>query len=168
MMAKASDKPVLTNSISFSVAKYNEVEYARRVAELYRTNHHEFHVTPEAIRVIEKLAWHYDEPFADSSAVPTYYVSETARRQVTVALSGDGGDENFAGYRRYWFDMRENFVRDLVPGPLRRPLFTGLGRFVPEGRLSAAGLPGQGVSLERRSRSGRRVLLLGRRLRRRR
>jgi asparagine synthase (glutamine-hydrolysing) len=82
--------------------------------------------------VVEKLAWHYDEPFADSSAVPTYYVSETARRQVTVALSGDGGDENFAGYRRYWFDMRENFVRDLVPGPLRRPLFTGLGRLYPK------------------------------------
>jgi len=132
MMARASHKPVLTNSISFSVAKYNEVEYARRVSELFHTDHHEFHVTPEAIRVMDKLSWHYDEPFADSSAVPTYYVSETARRQVTVALSGDGGDENFAGYRRYWFDLRENFVRGLVPGPLRRPLFTGLGRLYPK------------------------------------
>jgi asparagine synthase (glutamine-hydrolysing) len=132
MMAGASERPVLTNSISFSVAKYNEVEYARRIAELYKTDHHEFHVTPEAIRVIEKLAWHYDEPFADSSAVPTYYVSETARKRVTVALSGDGGDENFAGYRRYWFDQRENFVRNLVPGALGRPLFSALGRLYPK------------------------------------
>jgi asparagine synthase (glutamine-hydrolysing) len=132
MMAGASERPVLTNSISFSVAKYNEVEYARRVAELYKTDHHEFHVTPEAIRVIEKLAWHYDEPFADSSAVPTYYVSETARKRVTVALSGDGGDENFAGYRRYWFDQRENSVRGLVPAALRQPLFSALGRLYPK------------------------------------
>ena len=132
MMAKVADRSVITNSISFSEAKYNEIEYARRVASLYKTDHREFHVTPEAVRVIEKLAWHYDEPFADSSAVPTYYVSETARQRVTVALSGDGGDENFAGYRRYWFDLRENFVRGLVPGPLRRPTFAALGRLYPK------------------------------------
>ena len=132
MMAKGSNRPVMTNSISFSVAKYNEVEYARQVAALYGTDHREFHVTPEAVRVIEKLAWHYDEPFADSSAVPTYYVSETARQRVTVALSGDGGDENFAGYRRYWFDLRENVARNLLPGPLRRPVFTTLGRLYPK------------------------------------
>ena len=132
MMAKGSNRPVMTNSISFSVAKYNEVEYARQVAALYGTDHREFHVTPEAVRIVEKLAWHYDEPFADSSAVPTYYVSETARQRVTVALSGDGGDENFAGYRRYWFDLRENVVRRLVPGFLRRPVFTALGRLYPK------------------------------------
>ena len=132
LMSKASASPVRTSSISFSEAKYNEVEYARRVAQLYRTDHHEFHVTPEAIQIVEKLAWHYDEPFADSSAVPTYYVSETARRKVTVALSGDGGDENFAGYRRYYFDQRENLVRGLVPSMLRRPLFGGLGRLYPK------------------------------------
>jgi asparagine synthase (glutamine-hydrolysing) len=132
MMAGASERPVLTNSISFSVTKYNEVEYARRVAELFRTDHHEFHVTPEAVKAIETLAWHYDEPFADSSAVPTYYVSQTARQRVTVALSGDGGDENFAGYRRYWFDQRENFVRGLLPLGLTRPLFGALGRLYPK------------------------------------
>ncbi len=133
LMARASDgRPVLTNSISFSVAQYNEAEYARRVAELFRTDHHEFHVTPEAIPVIEELAWHYDEPFADSSAVPTYYVSRTARQNVTVSLSGDGGDENFAGYRRYYMDARENLVRNLVPRPLRRPVFGGLGRLYPK------------------------------------
>jgi asparagine synthase (glutamine-hydrolysing) len=131
MMAKGSNRPVMTNSISFSEAKYNEVEYARQVAALYGTDHREFHVTPEAVRIIEKLAWHYDEPFADSSAVPTYYVSETARQRVTVALSGDGGDENFAGYRRYWFDLRESVARHLVPGFLRR-VFTALGRLYPK------------------------------------
>ncbi|PYM77699.1 MAG: asparagine synthase (glutamine-hydrolyzing) [Candidatus Rokuibacteriota bacterium] len=132
MMARASAQPVRTNSISFSVRKYDEIEYARQVAKLYGTDHHEFHVTPEAVRAIEKLAWHYDEPFADSSAVPTYYVSQTARQRVTVALSGDGGDENFAGYRRYAFDLRENFVRGLVPAFLRRPVFRALGRLYPK------------------------------------
>jgi asparagine synthase (glutamine-hydrolysing) len=132
LMAKASPTPVLTNSVSFSVRKYDESEHARRVARIFGTDHHEFHVTPEAIRVVEKLAWHYDEPFADSSAVPTYYVSETARRKVTVALSGDGGDENFAGYRRYAFDLRENLVRGLIPTPLRRPLFAALGKLYPK------------------------------------
>ena len=81
---------------------------------------------------MEKLAWHYDEPFADSAAVPTYYVSKTARENVTVALSGDGGDENFAGYRRYYFDMRENFVRNLVPESLRQYVFGTIGRLYPK------------------------------------
>ncbi|MDX9785210.1 MAG: asparagine synthase (glutamine-hydrolyzing) [Desulfobacterales bacterium] len=132
LMARASNNPVKTNSISFSVAKYNEIEYARKVANLFGTDHHEFHVTPDAIRVIEKLAWHYDEPFADSSAVPTYYVSETARKNVTVSLSGDGGDENFAGYRRYYFDLRENYVRNLVPEGLRRAVFGTIGKLYPK------------------------------------
>jgi len=132
LMAKASQEPVKTNSISFSVAEYNEVPYARKVAQLFDTDHHEFHVTPEAVAVIEKLAWHYDEPFADSSAVPTFYVSETARKNVTVSLSGDGGDENFAGYRRYWLDMRENMVRNLIPETLRAPVFGSFGRLYPK------------------------------------
>ena len=131
-MTQASQEPVITNSISFSVSKYNEIRYARQVSELFSSDHHEFHVTPDAIPVIEELAWHYDEPFADSSAVPTYYVSKTARNNVIVALSGDGGDENFAGYRRYYFDQRENFVRNLVPRPLRRPFFGGLGKLYPK------------------------------------
>ena len=90
-MAKGSAVPVKTNSISFSVAKYNEAAFARQVADLFHTDHQEFHVTPEAVPIVEKPAWHYDEPFADSSAVPTYYVSVTARKNVTVSLSGDGG-----------------------------------------------------------------------------
>ena len=132
LMAGAGQDPVITNSISFSVAKYNEVEYARQVAGLFQTDHHEFHVTPDAIPVIEKLAWHYDEPFADSSAVPTYYVSKMARENVTVSLSGDGGDENFAGYRRYYFDMRENFIRNMIPERLRKPVFGTIGRLYPK------------------------------------
>ncbi|MCF8063143.1 MAG: asparagine synthase (glutamine-hydrolyzing), partial [Deltaproteobacteria bacterium] len=132
LMAGLSKEPIKTSSISFSVAAYNEIEYARQVAGRFHTDHHEFHVTPEAVPVIEKLAWHYDEPFADSSAVPTYYVSKTAREHVTVALSGDGGDENFAGYRRYAFDLRENAVRDLVPALFRRSFFAGLGRLYPK------------------------------------
>ena len=132
MMAGASPDPVITNSISFSVASYNEANYAKQVADLYQTDHNEFNVTPDAISIIEKLAWHYDEPFADSSAVPTYYVSKMARERVTVSLSGDGGDENFAGYRRYYMDMRENLVRNLVPRALRRPVFGFLGSLYPK------------------------------------
>jgi len=131
-MARHSASPVRTSSISFPVASYDESAYARKVAALFRTDHSEYRVEPEAIPIIEKLAWHYDEPHADSSQVPTYYVSRTAREKVTVALSGDGGDENFAGYRRYWFDLRENRVRGLVPGFLRRPIFGLLGRLYPK------------------------------------
>ena len=89
LMAKSSVDPVITNSISFSVAQYNESQYARKVAGLFNTDHHEMEVTPDAISIIEKLSWHYDEPFADSSAVPTYYVSKMARENVTVSLSGE-------------------------------------------------------------------------------
>ena len=132
LMAGSSTTPVVTNSISFSVASYDESPHARRVAKLFGTDHNEYHVTPEAIPVIEKLAFNYDEPFADSSAVPTYYVSKTARERVTVALSGDGGDENFAGYRRYYFDVRENSVRNLLPWGLGRSAFALLGRLYPK------------------------------------
>ena len=132
LMAQSSRNPVVTNSISFSEASYDESVYAKKVADLFQTSHHNFHVTPEAISIIEKLAWHYDEPFADSSAVPTYYVSKMARERVTVSLSGDGGDENFAGYRRYYMDARENLVRNLVPEALRRPVFGFLGNLYPK------------------------------------
>jgi asparagine synthase (glutamine-hydrolysing) len=132
LMARASTQPVVTNSIAFSVASYDETPHARRVAELFRTDHHEYRVTPEAVPVVERLAWHYDEPFADSSAVPTYYVSKTARERVTVALSGDGGDESFAGYRRYYFDLRENAVRSFLPGRLGRGIFAALGGLYPK------------------------------------
>ena len=101
MMARAGSGRVKTFSIGFSDRNYDERRYARLVAERYGTEHEEFVVEPDAVAVLPKLVWHYGEPFADPSAVPTYYVSEMARRHVTVALSGDGGDEAFLGYPRY-------------------------------------------------------------------
>jgi asparagine synthase (glutamine-hydrolysing) len=132
LMSGALDTPVLTSSIGFPDDAFNELQYARQVAEHFHTDHHEHMVTPNALEVLQKLIWHYDEPFADSSAVPTYYVSKLARSQVTVALSGDGGDENFGGYRRYAFDVRENKVRDLIPAALRRPVFGAIGALYPK------------------------------------
>ena len=131
MMAKTSSTPVVTCSIGFPVKEYDESKYARQVAEQMGTEHHEDMVTPDALPIIDKLAWHYDEPFADSSAVPTYYVSKAARQHVTVALGGDGGDENFAGYRRYRFDVFENRMRSYLPHGFRKAVFGPLGRWYP-------------------------------------
>jgi asparagine synthase (glutamine-hydrolysing) len=124
--------PVTTCSIGFTEESYNEARDARQYAAAIRANHFEETVEPHAIQLVSKLAWHYDEPFADSSAIPTYYVSEVARRHVTVALSGDGGDENFAGYRRYKLTMWENWLRSLVPGPVRQNVFRPLGYLYPK------------------------------------
>jgi asparagine synthase (glutamine-hydrolysing) len=99
-MARQSGQ-VKTFSIGFDVEEYNETRYAREVAQLYGTDHEEFTVKPRAMEVLPRLIWHYGEPFADSSAIPTFYLAELTRRYVTVALNGDGGDENFAGYSRY-------------------------------------------------------------------
>ena len=115
LMSQLMDRPVTTCSIGFPVPEFDESQYARQVASLFKTDHHEDIVEPSALEVLDKLVWHYDEPFADSSAIPTYYVSKAARQHVTVALGGDGGDENFAGYRRYLFDYRENKVREMIP-----------------------------------------------------
>jgi asparagine synthase (glutamine-hydrolysing) len=101
LMAAVSERPVKTFSIGFQESEYNELNHARRVAELWGTDHHEFVVEPDALAVLPKLVRHYGEPYADSSAIPTYYVSQMTRRHVTVALNGDGGDESFAGYERY-------------------------------------------------------------------
>ncbi len=101
LMQKNSAEPVKTFSIGFPVKEYDETKYARQVAEHLKTEHHELQVTPDAVAILPKLAWHYDEPFADSSAIPTWYVSQMTREHVTVSLSGDGGDELFAGYPRY-------------------------------------------------------------------
>jgi asparagine synthase (glutamine-hydrolysing) len=131
MMAKIMRRPVTTCSIGFEEQEYDESAFARKVSEQFNTDHHEQIVRPNALDVLNKLVWHYDEPFADSSAIPTYYVSQVARRYVTVALGGDGGDENFAGYRRYYFDHMENQMRGFIPAPVRSAVFGPLGRLYP-------------------------------------
>jgi asparagine synthase (glutamine-hydrolysing) len=140
------EHPVKTFSIGFEEEDYNELKYARVIAERYETDHHEFIVKPDAVDILPKLIWHYNEPFADSSAIPTYYVSKMTRDYVTVALNGDGGDESFAGYERYLADklanyykfiprfLREDIIRKIVDSlpynPRRRSFLRRLKRFV--------------------------------------
>jgi asparagine synthase (glutamine-hydrolysing) len=130
-MSRVMQRPVTTCSIGFEVKEYNESQFARQVAGLFNTDHYEAVVRPSAVEIVDKLAWHFDEPFADSSAIPTYYVSKVARERVTVALGGDGGDESFAGYRRYAFDRLENKLRRHVPGWLRKMFFGPLSKVYP-------------------------------------
>ena len=131
-MARLLERPVLTNTIGFEDRRFNELESARQVARHLHTDHHEFVVRPQAAEVLGKIAWHFDEPLADSSAVPTWYVCEMARRTVTVALSGDGGDEAFAGYAsRYLPHRLESVVRGALPTVVRGPVFGSLGALWP-------------------------------------
>jgi len=135
-MAKASGRPVITNSIGFEDKEFNELGAASAIARHLGTEHHEFMVEPRATEVLEKIAWHLDEPLADSSAIPTWYVCEMARRNVTVALSGDGGDEAFGGYTfRYVPHMLESRLRAGLPALLRGPLFGALGALWPASAL---------------------------------
>jgi asparagine synthase (glutamine-hydrolysing) len=116
LMAQASSAPVRTFSIGFDDEAHDELAYARLVAERFATDHHEFVVRPDALAILDRLIAHFDEPFGDSSAIPTWYVSEIARRHVTVVLSGDGGDELFGGYERYLPHRRiETFDRLRIP-----------------------------------------------------
>ncbi len=132
MMATQSATPVSTCSIGFDDPAFNEIEFAQQVADRYRTDHHVETVAADDFSLVDRLATVYDEPYADSSALPTYRVCELARKHVKVALSGDGGDEHFAGYRRYrWFRYEER-MRSVLPLLLRRPLFGALGRLYPK------------------------------------
>jgi asparagine synthase (glutamine-hydrolysing) len=130
--AALSETPVQTFSIGFREAGFSELPYARQVAERFGTQHTEEIVTPEAAGVLDDLVRFYDEPFADSSAIPTLWVSRLARRHVKVVISGDGGDEAFGGYSRYTHDLREAGLRRLLPGWLRRGLLGPLGRIWPK------------------------------------
>lgn len=132
MMAEISPHPVRTCAIGFKDPKFNESSFAAMVAERYRTTHHLDIVDSDDFDLIDHLAWLYDEPYADSSAIPTYRVCQLARQHVTVALSGDGGDESFGGYRRYRLHMMEERARSALPLALRRPLFGTLGRLYPK------------------------------------
>ncbi len=123
LMRELTSQPVRTFSIGFNVPEYDETRYARLAARQFQTQHEEFRVEPRALEILPRLMWHYDEPFADASAVPTWYVSQLTRTHVTVALTGDGGDELFAGYPRYravWlagqFDRLPGLVRRLLAG----------------------------------------------------
>jgi asparagine synthase (glutamine-hydrolysing) len=131
-MASVSEQPVNTCSISFSDPAFDESAYARQVAERYRTRHFVDNVDSDDFGLVDMLARTYDEPYADSSAIPTYRVCQLARRHVTVALSGDGGDESFGGYRRYRFHTMEERLRSMLPLSVRRPAFGLLGRVYPK------------------------------------
>jgi asparagine synthase (glutamine-hydrolysing) len=130
LMARHTSQPVKTFSIGFHEDSYNELEFARLTAKKLGTDHHEFFVTPDICAVVDELVWHFDEPFADSSAIPTYMVSKLARDHVTVVLSGDGGDELFGGYTRYVVERkRGGFER--LPKPVREGLMRPLSERLP-------------------------------------
>lgn len=121
MMMRNSTTPVKTFSIGFSEEQFNEAPFAREVAEALGTEHHELILQADALGILDDLVWHLDEPFGDPSAIPTYMVSRMAARHVTVALSGDGGDEVFAGYDKYCVEQRQRRY-DRIPSPLRSVL----------------------------------------------
>ena len=120
-MAKLSDSPVKTFSIGFNEDSFNELKFARLTAKHFNTEHHEFIVTPDLVEIVDELFWHFDEPFADPSSLPTFMVAKMARDFVTVVLSGDGGDELFAGYTRYVVDKKRNGLASL-PDFMRKGL----------------------------------------------
>ncbi|HSG52658.1 MAG TPA: asparagine synthase-related protein, partial [Rheinheimera sp.] len=132
MMAGLQPDPVNTCSIGFDSPEFNETDFARQVAKRYNTNHHENIVSQNDFELLDKLADLYDEPYADSSAIPTYRVCQIARKQVTVALSGDGADELFAGYRRYKLHLNEDHLRRWLPLAIRKPIFGLLGKIYPK------------------------------------
>lgn len=133
MMSKISVDPVKTFSIGFNEDSYSELKFARLAAEHFKTDHHEFIVTPDLVEVVDDIVWHFDEPFADSSALPTYMVSKLAREHVTVVLSGDGGDELFGGYTRYTKNLGRSWASKL-PSFIRRS-FGRLSRALPNSAL---------------------------------
>ncbi|MBP1728973.1 MAG: asparagine synthase (glutamine-hydrolyzing) [Deltaproteobacteria bacterium] len=143
LMAKSSGDPVRTCTIGFQDKRHDESPFAREIAGLFRTNHTEFMVKDRFVDTVSLLPKFFDEPFADSSAVPTYHVSRLARQAVTVALAGDGGDESFAGYDKYAVELKENLVRQYVPRSVLSLIHT-----------AAAGLEGNIMARKARSLSG--------------
>lgn len=134
-MARHTEEPIKTFSIGFEESSFDETKYANMVAEQYHTDHHEFIVKANTVKILPKLIWHYDEPYADSSALPTYLLSQLTRKYVTVALNGDGGDENFAGYPRYMMESLLERWKQL-PSMVRTPV-ASLIRAWPDNSRSA-------------------------------
>ncbi|MEZ5306511.1 MAG: asparagine synthase (glutamine-hydrolyzing) [Pyrinomonadaceae bacterium] len=132
LMSRILGKPVKTFSIGFEEDTFNELKYARIAAKHFNTEHHEFIVTPDLVETVNDLVWHLDEPFSDPSLMPTYMVSKMARDHVTVVLSGDGGDELFAGYTRYKRHMESSKIGAL-PASLRQKLMRPLSKALPGG-----------------------------------
>jgi len=130
-MAKNSDRPIETFSMGFKQEKYSELKHARQIAKKYHCNHHEQIVDPESISLLPKLVRAYDEPFADPSVIPTYYVSKFAREYVTVALSGDGGDELFAGYNIYPY-LQRIYRYNLTPFLVNKMVWGSVNKLLPE------------------------------------
>lgn len=128
-MSRISSRPVKTFAIGFEEKEFSELSYAREAASFFKTDHTEFVVKPQMADILPKLAWHYGEPFGDSSALPSFYLARETRKHVTVALTGDGGDENFAGYNRY-VAMKMMGWLDWIPESIRRSL-SPLGNFMP-------------------------------------
>ena len=121
MMSKLSSRPVKTFSIGFEEQEYSELKFAKIIADRFGTEHKEYIVKPNAIEILPKLVWHYNEPYADSSALPSYYVAKMTRQDVTVALNGDGGDECFGGYERFMAARFAEYLK-IVPGNLLRSI----------------------------------------------
>lgn len=132
LMAEASNAPVRTCSIGFDVAALDESSYAEQVAQRFHADHVSRKVSPDDFGAVDTLAAMFDEPFADASALPTWRVCQLARESVTVALSGDGADEAFAGYRRHLFQRGEDRARGLLPARFREPVFGALGAIYPK------------------------------------
>ncbi|PSW21211.1 amidotransferase 1, exosortase A system-associated [Photobacterium sanctipauli] len=132
LMAQLQQSPINTCAIGFEDKSFDESDYAQQIAERYQTNHTRHVVTPDDFQLIGSLTDIYDEPYADSSALPTLKVCQLARQHVKVALSGDGGDEIFGGYRRHRMHLAEQRLRDAIPYPIRKPLFGSIGHLYPK------------------------------------
>ena len=134
-MAGHLNEPVRSMSIGFDYERYDELSYAQQVAQRFRTDHMAYTVKADAIEVLERIVWHLDEPFGDSSAIPTYYLAQQTRQRVTVALSGDGGDEVFAGYDfRYALTQREVRLRRIFSSPIVSPILSAIASVYPRSR----------------------------------
>jgi asparagine synthase (glutamine-hydrolysing) len=154
-MAESSSAPVKTFSIGFEETRFNELPQARRVAQRFSTDHHEMIVRPSAVEILPKMVRHYGEPFADASAIPSFYLAQFAARHVTVALNGDGGDESFAGYQRYTTNLALAKLERL-PSTARH-LTGAVARLMPVGEdprsmSSRLGRFARALALERRDR----------------